>query len=210
MLIALANGWWLLMLRGIAAVLLGMEACTEPGITLEALARLYGGYALLDGALTLFGATVAFRVDQPWGVLFTDSVVGMTAGLAAFPWPGTTATALLWIIGPRAILTGVAQAITAERLRKCSKADCLPALVATTGVMFGAGVIVARVMRPIDLVLWVSAYTFISGPLLIIFGHWLRAWLKSNNLGDYVPPHASESLAPIGGWTLPWQSRKWS
>ena len=128
MLFALANGWCLLMLRGIAAVLMGLAALTEPGITLNVLALLYGAYALIDGGLALLEATSVFRSDERWGVLLVDSIAGMAAGLAAFSWPGITVEALIWVMARRAIVTGVAQTITAMRLRKCTTVEWLPAL----------------------------------------------------------------------------------
>jgi uncharacterized membrane protein HdeD (DUF308 family) len=50
---ALAKNWWLLLLRGICAILFGVLAFVWPGITLLTLVLLYGAYALVDGVLAL-------------------------------------------------------------------------------------------------------------------------------------------------------------
>jgi hypothetical protein len=56
MLHALAKCWWLLLLRGIAAVLFGLLAFIWPGLTLVTLVLLYGAFALIDGVISLVAA----------------------------------------------------------------------------------------------------------------------------------------------------------
>ena len=51
MLHALAKSWWLLLLRGIAAILFGILAFVWPGLTLVTLVLLYGAFALVDGVI---------------------------------------------------------------------------------------------------------------------------------------------------------------
>ena len=51
MLHALAKCWWLLLLRGIAAIVFGVLAFVWPGLTLVTLVLLYGAFALVDGVL---------------------------------------------------------------------------------------------------------------------------------------------------------------
>jgi uncharacterized membrane protein HdeD (DUF308 family) len=184
------------MLRGIAGLCFGLAAYTEPGITLTALAFLYSGYALIDGALAILGATEARCADAPWGVLFFEGMVAMACGLASAPRPGMTLRALIWAIAIRAIVTGLAQLITAGRLRTRTGVEWLPAL----GGLASLGFIVVLVMGPVrnglDLALSSGGCALISGPLLVVFGYWLRTWIRSNNLGDYVPSHTLNTLRP--------------
>jgi uncharacterized membrane protein HdeD (DUF308 family) len=53
MLHALAKNWWLLLLRGIAAIVFGVLTFIWLGITLVTLLFLYGAFALVDGVLAL-------------------------------------------------------------------------------------------------------------------------------------------------------------
>jgi uncharacterized membrane protein HdeD (DUF308 family) len=46
-----ANRWWVVLLRGICAVVFGILAFVWPGLTLLSLVLLYGAYALVDGVL---------------------------------------------------------------------------------------------------------------------------------------------------------------
>ena len=47
----LAENWWLLLLRGLAAIAFGVLAFFWPGLTLAALVYLWGAYAIVDGVI---------------------------------------------------------------------------------------------------------------------------------------------------------------
>ena len=46
----LAKNWWMLLLRGICAILFGILAFVWPAMTLVTLILLYGAFAFVDGA----------------------------------------------------------------------------------------------------------------------------------------------------------------
>ena len=52
----LANNWWFLLLRGVAAVIFGVLAFFWPGLTLITLTLLWGAYALTDGIIAIWAA----------------------------------------------------------------------------------------------------------------------------------------------------------
>src|SRR4029078_2837349 len=54
----LADNWWLVLLRGIAAIAFGILAFFWPAIALVTLVFLWGTYAIVDGVLAL-GAAIA-------------------------------------------------------------------------------------------------------------------------------------------------------
>ena len=64
----LAENWWLLLLRGIAAIAFGVLAFTWPGLTLLTLTLMWGFYAIADGILAdieLQAPAVLLNVDEP-------------------------------------------------------------------------------------------------------------------------------------------------
>lgn len=110
MLGSLAENWWLLLLRGLAAVAFGILAFFWPGLTLLTLTLLWGAYAVSDGALASWAAISAKGGDTStrWW-LALGGVVSILAGLTAFFWPGTTTLVLLMFIASWAIFSGVLQ-----------------------------------------------------------------------------------------------------
>ena len=50
---ALAHNWWLILLRGIAAIVFGVLAFIWPGLTLFTLIIFYGAFALVDGVMAI-------------------------------------------------------------------------------------------------------------------------------------------------------------
>src|ERR1700681_2001068 len=90
----LARHWWVIALRGLAAVLFGVLAFVWPGMTLAVLVLLFGAYALVDGILAI---VVAARGGTDHRLFMgLEGVVGVLAGLATFVFPGLTALVLLY------------------------------------------------------------------------------------------------------------------
>jgi uncharacterized membrane protein HdeD (DUF308 family) len=140
---AMAENWWLLLLRGIAAIVFGALAFVWPGITLLTLTFLWGAYALADGVLALW-ATVSGRggAIAPRWWLAVVGIAGVAAGLMAFAWPGITVQVLLLFIASWAIVTGVLQIWGAIRLRKEIEGEWLLILSGLISIAFGVVLIV--------------------------------------------------------------------
>src|ERR1700704_2139141 len=114
----LAQRWWILAVRGAAAVLFGILTFVAPQISLVTLVMLFGAYALVDGA---FNLVLAFRGRgrlPRWGMLVAEGVSSIAAGVMTFMWPAITALVLLYIIAAWAMVTGVMEIVAAVRLRK--------------------------------------------------------------------------------------------
>jgi uncharacterized membrane protein HdeD (DUF308 family) len=116
---SLAKNWWLLLLRGLAAIAFGVLAFIWPDLTLLSLTLIWGIYAISDGILAL--ATAIAGGDAPsstrWWLALVG-VCGILAGVGTFLMPGLTALVLLMIIASWAIIIGALQIWGAIQLRK--------------------------------------------------------------------------------------------
>lgn len=110
--------WWLIVLRGMAAVAFGLVAIFWPGISLAALVTLFGIYALLDGAVTL---ALALRV--PTGapgrsILMATGIAGLVVGLVSVLWPQATVLLLIYALAGWLVLFGLIAIAHSLQMRK--------------------------------------------------------------------------------------------
>src|SRR6266404_1491455 len=80
----LAENWWLLLLRGIAAIAFGVLAFMWPDLTLLTLTYMWGFYAIADGVLALWAAIAGKGGEiAPRWWLAVVGIAGILAGLLA-------------------------------------------------------------------------------------------------------------------------------
>src|SRR5512134_3477624 len=104
---SLSQNWWLLVLRGILAILFGLAAFVWPGITLLTLIVLFGIYAIVDG-LVAVGTGLSRTKESPrWWTFLVEGLLSLGAGVVALLWPALTSLVLIYIIASWAIMTGV-------------------------------------------------------------------------------------------------------
>jgi len=170
---ALAKNWWLLLLRGIAAIIFGVLAFAWPGITLLTLIMFYGAYALVDGVLAILAAIMGGAPAPRWW-LAVIGVLGIAAGILTFMMPGLTAMVLLFFIAAWAITTGVFQIIGAIRLRKEIDNEWLLILGGIISVLFGIGIMLAPGAGALALVWVIGTYAVIEGVLFVVVSFRLK------------------------------------
>jgi uncharacterized membrane protein HdeD (DUF308 family) len=176
--LALARNWWSLVLRGLAAILLGIVTFAWPGITLTALVFVFGAYALLDGVLSIAGAVRAAEAHERWGSLLIEGIAGVLAAAITVLWPPITALALIYVVAAWAIVTGIAEIFTAVRLRKYIAGEWLLVLGGVASLLFGILVALVPLAGALVIALWIGAYALVFGVLLVVLGFRLRHWEK--------------------------------
>jgi uncharacterized membrane protein HdeD (DUF308 family) len=174
MLHALAKSWWLVLLRGIAAILFGILAFVWPGLTLVTLVLLYGAYALVDGVFALIAAFTGGAKPVPTWWLVVVGVLGILAGALTFLWPGITALVLIFFIGGWAIAHGIFEIVGAIKLRKEIDNEWWLILAGALSVIFGLIVLVAPGAGALALVWVIGTYSLLFGIMLVALALRLR------------------------------------
>lgn len=168
----LSRHWWLLGLRGVAAILFGILAFALPGITLAVLVLLFGAYALVDGVLSII---TAFRGDAHHRVwLAVEGVIGVLAGLVAFAYPGLTALVLLYIIAVWAILTGILEIFIALRVRRAISNELGLIIGGILSVLFGIVLIAFPGTGALAVIFLIGAYAIFFGIAMLALAWRLR------------------------------------
>lgn len=189
------DNWWVVALRGIAAITFGIVTLMAPGLTLLAFVIAFGAYVLADGVLALVTAARRRAPARPWWLLVLEGVAGIGAGVMTFLWP----LALLYVIAAWALVTGVFAVVTSIRLRKSLRGEWLLALSGIASIALGVVLVLFPGPGALGLVLWLGVYAEIAGVLWLALGLRLRAWGRSQTLanslgvmrGPPVPAHGT-------------------
>jgi uncharacterized membrane protein HdeD (DUF308 family) len=176
MVIVNARNWWLLVLRGAAAVLFAILSFFWPGPAILTLVILFGAYALVDGVFALVAGLERIGKQERWWAMVLVGILGIATGLITWFWPGLTALALLTFIGAWAIITGVMEIVAAIQLRREIENEWLLAFAGVLSVLFGLYVIVFPGLGALSVLWLIAAYAFVFGIVLIILGFRLRSW----------------------------------
>jgi uncharacterized membrane protein HdeD (DUF308 family) len=163
---ALAKNWWMLLLRGIAAIIFGGLALAWPGMTLLTLILFYGAFVLVDGVLAIVAAITGGTLTPRWWLAIVG-LLGIAAGLLTFLLPGVTALVLLYLIAGWAIATGVFQIVGAIRLRKEIDNEWFLILCGVISVLFGVAMFMAPGAGALALIWVIGIYAIIIGVLLV-------------------------------------------
>jgi uncharacterized membrane protein HdeD (DUF308 family) len=174
----LSRNWWLVLLRGIAAIAFGLLAFAWPGLTLLALVVLYGIFALSDGLLALFAAISGSAAVSRWWLLAVG-IAGIAAGVITLLWPGLTAVLLIMFIGGWAIVVGISEIAGAIELRKEIDNEWLLIATGLLSVLFGVVVILAPGAGAVALAWVIGSYSIVAGVLLVALSLRLRKHLRA-------------------------------
>ena len=185
MLDRIAQHWWILLLRGIVALALGIVAIFFVGSTALALAVLFGVYALVDGVIAIVASVRMDHADHRWGWLLVEGLIGVVAGVLALIYPLAALLALAFLMGAWAILSGVAAITTAWRLRRVIAGEWLWILIGVFSVAFGIIVFLQPAAGVLALVYAFSFYAILTGVTFI----GLAMRLRNLRGGSVAPSH---------------------
>lgn len=173
MLDGLARNWWLILLRGIFAIIFGVLTFAWPGITLVTLVLLYGAFAFADGVLALVAALTKGPPEPRWWLALVG-ILGIGAGIATLMWPGLTGIILLYLIAGWAIASGVFEIVGAIRLRKEIDDEWLLIASGVVSVIFGLLILANPGAGALGVALAIGAFAVLFGVLQVALSLRLR------------------------------------
>ena len=171
---AMGKSWWLLLLRGLVAIVFALLTWAQPGVSLAALVLVFGIYVLADGLLGVWSAIAKRRDNRHWWLLLLWGLVGIVVGVMTFIMPGITGLVLLMYIAAWAVITGVLQIVAAIRLRKEIKGEWLMILSGLVSVAFGVLLFLQPGAGALAVAWIIAAYAFIFGELMVLLAFKVR------------------------------------
>jgi uncharacterized membrane protein HdeD (DUF308 family) len=177
---SLADNWWLLLLRGLAAIAFGVLSFFWPGLTLITLTWLWGAYALSDGVIAIWAAFNASGGDTgPRWWLGLSGVVSIFAGVVTFWYTGMTTLVLLMFIAAWAVIIGATQIWGAIALRHVLQNEWLLILNGALSIAFGVILMVQPGAGALAIVWMIAWYAILFGCLFIALALRLRKYKRA-------------------------------
>ena len=172
----LKTAWWMLLLRGVAAILFALLLLFQPQLTLAAYVIVFAIYTLADGISTIAGSLT--RREGQWFLVLLWGVVSVIAGLVALGNPllfgALTVTIMVYIVAVWSVVGGIVQVIAAIQLRREIEGEWLLAVNGILSVLFGV-LLVRFPIETIDVLLFLTAfYAAVAGVIQIILAFRVR------------------------------------
>jgi uncharacterized membrane protein HdeD (DUF308 family) len=172
----LCDRWWILLIRGLAALLFGVLCFAQPGLSLATLVLMFGAYSMVDGFLGVFVAVSGRKEIEDWWVLLLWGLVSIIVGILTFAAPSITALILLFYIAIWAVASGVLQIALAIRLRKEIEGEWLMILAGVLSIAFGLILMVKPGEGALAVIWIIGGYAVAFGVALAILGFRLRSF----------------------------------
>ena len=160
--------WWMLLIRGVVAVLFGLAAIVWPGLTALVLVYLFGAFAFVDGIVAVVVSLQERAIVPRWWVLLIEGIVGILIGVLTFFSPIVTALILLYLIATWAILTGILEIAAAFSMRRALVLEWTLAIAGILSILLGILLAIQPVSGILAVVWIIGVYAIVFGVLLII------------------------------------------
>jgi uncharacterized membrane protein HdeD (DUF308 family) len=174
MLPLLSRFWWVLLLRGVAAIVFGVAAFAWPGLTLAFLVLIFGAYVLVDGVFLLIAVIGGWQQTQDRWLLLLEGLLGVGVGVLTFHAPAITAIVLLFYIAVWSLATGVIEIVQAVRLREHVNNEIWLMLGGIASILFAVLLMWSPATGAIALLWVIASYAIIFGVFLLALAFKMR------------------------------------
>lgn len=190
---AVARDWWMILVRGLAAIAFGAVCFLWPATSLLALVLVWGVYALVDGV-----GAIVWGARARWGLMVLVGAVSVVGGLIAFFWPGITALALLYLIAAWAFVRGFAEIGAAIRLRRRIENEWMLAVGGVLSIVFGVLVAMFPRAGAVSVIWALGMFSIAFGVLAVGLSFRLRS------LQRYLRVQQKDSLVGVAAGGRTW------
>lgn len=179
MLQALASGWWVFLIRGIVAVLLGVMIWFQPGASLAALVLFFGAWMLVDGIFSSVGSIVRRHENPEWGWMLVSGIVSLVIGVLTLRAPGVTAVVLVLYVSVWAMMLGIGQITLGWRIRKEVSNEWTLYLSGAVALLFGIMVMWNPAAGALGVLWMIAFFSILFGFSMILLSFRLKGLARS-------------------------------
>jgi uncharacterized membrane protein HdeD (DUF308 family) len=174
MLEALTRNWWLVALRGLLSLILGIIILVIPQAAAVFLVQFIGAYAVLDGIFALVVAVINKPQHRDRWWLLLEGIIGIVAGVAILASPLMAAVILIYVIAFWALLTGIFEIIFSVAQWKELPDKWLLLLGGIFSALLGILILSNISFGAVLIITMIAVYMVLFGVLLIALGFSLK------------------------------------
>jgi uncharacterized membrane protein HdeD (DUF308 family) len=171
--------WWVFLIGGVAAVIFGLLAFSQPVAAWFLIATFFAASILVDGAVNLWGA-VQNRNKDGWWVMLLIGALGVLVGGYALLNPLVSMAAFVYLVALQAILFGVFAIMLGYKVRAATEREWILYAMGGLSVVFGILVFVNPVAGGLSVVWVIASWAIVTGVLKVWFA------FKVKNLPDRI------------------------
>lgn len=175
--------WWIMLIQGIAALIIGILLFTNTQSTLVALSIFLGAYWLVGGIFDIIGAFTRRNGDRHWFWSLLAGGISILAGGLLLSQPLTGAVVipvtLAILIGLGAIISGIFNIIWAIRARNEIQGEGWLILWGVITIILGIWLLSTPLISAAALVFVAAIAAVIGGIGMIIFSFRMRSVAKA-------------------------------
>jgi uncharacterized membrane protein HdeD (DUF308 family) len=162
------RNWWVFLVGGIASVIFGVLAFSQPMTAWLVVAVFFAAAILVDGASNIVGS-IRHRDKDGWWIMLLIGVLGFVGGGYALLNPLVSMKAFILLVAFEAIMVGVFLMTLGYKLRAATEREWFLYLTGGLSILFGILVIFNPAQGGLSVILMIATWAIVTGVLKIIF-----------------------------------------
>jgi uncharacterized membrane protein HdeD (DUF308 family) len=162
-----SNYWWVFLVRGILALILGAIAVLMPLPTVTALVIYFGAWMLVDGIFSIIAGIKARKTTTSWGWMIFSGILSIILAVLVFINPFAATFAFVYLFAAWAFLAGVLEIVAAISLRKSIKGEGWYILLGIATIIFSILIFMNPLAGAVSLAFIFGVYAIVSAVMLI-------------------------------------------
>ena len=179
----LYKNWWLLLLKGVMTILLGLILLLMPGPTIKLFSLITGIIITMSGLSLISGAFSHRRYNYEWTWWLMEGMVDLVIGILIILNPMEAVNVIVFILALWVLIMGIIQLITAINIQYHLPGNFIFILGGVVAVIFGILLLAAPSSGIKGIVLIFSIFTILYGISQIYISILLRK-LVIEQLGE--------------------------
>jgi uncharacterized membrane protein HdeD (DUF308 family) len=165
--------WWVFLVGGIASVIFGLLAYSQPVTAWLVVAVFFAAAILVDGAFNVLGS-IRNRDKDGWWIMLLIGVLGVVVGGYALLNPQISMVAFIYLVAFQAIMLGVFLVMLGYKVRAATEREWILYLMGGLSILFGVLVIAKPALGGVSVILMIATWAIVTGVLKIIFAFRVR------------------------------------